>query len=279
MSRQFGVPYKGSKSRIAANIIECLPPAKTFVDLFAGGCAVTHAAMVSRKYEQFIVNDVDGRGVRLFKDAMDGKYKTIPDKWVSREDFFRNRALPTAEQDAYIAICWSFGNDMDTYLYGAEIEEWKHAYHEAVFHRDLSLWKAQGFDAPEIEENDVEKRRLFYQRYIAQCMRGGQEQRLQTIERAMSISDMGGYGKHRYELETAERSSRISIPSIETTIKHPAKFGGGTGFSTKKRLETSERSVFLENAQRGACQELVGSKYRKGDVFFGYGLSRGSPTR
>lgn len=33
----------GSKSKIAADIVATLPPADTFVDLFAGGCAITHA--------------------------------------------------------------------------------------------------------------------------------------------------------------------------------------------------------------------------------------------
>ena len=43
----YGVPYQGSKSRIAKDIIDQLPTGNRFVDLFAGGCAITHAAILS----------------------------------------------------------------------------------------------------------------------------------------------------------------------------------------------------------------------------------------
>ena len=36
---QYGLPYKGSRKKIAAEIVGCLPAAETFVDMFAGGCA------------------------------------------------------------------------------------------------------------------------------------------------------------------------------------------------------------------------------------------------
>ena len=85
---RYGVPYKGSKSRIASKIIDLLPEANTFVDLFAGGCAVTHAAMLSGKYKRFIINDLDGRGTQLFCDSMLGKYSTSRcPEWITREEF------------------------------------------------------------------------------------------------------------------------------------------------------------------------------------------------
>ena len=37
----YGIPYKGSKNKIAENIIAQLPPAKHFYDLFGGGGAMT----------------------------------------------------------------------------------------------------------------------------------------------------------------------------------------------------------------------------------------------
>lgn len=58
-SRSLGIGYMGSKNAIAYNIVEQLPEAETFVDLFAGGCAVTHAAILSGKYRRFILNDIN----------------------------------------------------------------------------------------------------------------------------------------------------------------------------------------------------------------------------
>ena len=53
MSNQktYGLPYMGSKNFIAKWVIDHLPAVDTFVDLFAGGCAVTHATIESGKYK------------------------------------------------------------------------------------------------------------------------------------------------------------------------------------------------------------------------------------
>ena len=39
---RYGLPYKGSKNAIAEWIVNALPDAECFVDLFCGGGAVTH---------------------------------------------------------------------------------------------------------------------------------------------------------------------------------------------------------------------------------------------
>lgn len=44
----YGMPYSGSKNRGAMDIIAILPRARVLVDLFAGGCAITHAALYER---------------------------------------------------------------------------------------------------------------------------------------------------------------------------------------------------------------------------------------
>ena len=45
----YGVPYQGSKQRIAPDIVRMLPSGDVFVDLFAGGCAMTHAALAAEQ--------------------------------------------------------------------------------------------------------------------------------------------------------------------------------------------------------------------------------------
>ena len=37
---KYGILYQGSKNKIAEKIINLLPPADNFYDLFAGGCAI-----------------------------------------------------------------------------------------------------------------------------------------------------------------------------------------------------------------------------------------------
>ena len=128
----YGIPYQGSKNRIAKEIIELLPKGKRFVDLFAGGCAITHAAMLSWKYESFLVNDLYPVGARMFKKALEGEY-TKPEyfRWVSREEFFDKK-----DTDDFIKLCYSFGNNGSSYMYSKKIEPLKKAFHYVVVYDD-----------------------------------------------------------------------------------------------------------------------------------------------
>lgn len=76
----------GSKSKIAKWIVDMLPAAHTWVEPFAGGCAVTHAAILSGKYKRFIINDITD-SAKVFVDAINGKFKNEK-RWISRSDFF-----------------------------------------------------------------------------------------------------------------------------------------------------------------------------------------------
>jgi hypothetical protein len=95
------------------------------VDLFAGGCAVTHAAILSGKFGRFIANDIT-EYPQVFRDAIDGKYRNEC-RWISREDFLRLK-----DDDPYVRLCWSFGNNMKTYMYAPEVERFKKHMH-AIF--------------------------------------------------------------------------------------------------------------------------------------------------
>ena len=104
---RYGLPYKGSKNAIAEWIVEQLPEGEVLVDLFCGGGAITHAAMLSRKWKRFIMNDIDGRLPILFRDCAYGKYNTrTHPEWIDRKTFNERKV-----DDAYIALVWSFKQD------------------------------------------------------------------------------------------------------------------------------------------------------------------------
>ena len=42
---RYGLPYMGSKNKIAEWVLSYLPQADNFYDLFCGGCAITHCAI------------------------------------------------------------------------------------------------------------------------------------------------------------------------------------------------------------------------------------------
>ena len=122
----YGLPYMGSKSKIADWVVSHLPSSNVFVDLFAGGCAITHCAMKHNRWSKYIANDITD-APRLFLDAANGKYRNET-RWISREDFFRLK-----DTDPYVRICWSFGNDQSSYLYAPEVERFKRHLHNMFF--------------------------------------------------------------------------------------------------------------------------------------------------
>ena len=134
---RYGVPYMGSKNSIAKALCEQIPVHgfKHFYDLFAGGCAITHRMLELGNFETYTINDIDGDGIELFLNAIRGEYsKPEYYKWVSREEFEQKKRC-----DAFIKLCWSFGNKGQTYLYGRQIEPWKKALHYAVVYEDYTL--------------------------------------------------------------------------------------------------------------------------------------------
>ena len=130
----YGLPYQGSKNRIARRLVDALPAAPVLYDVFCGGCAVTHAAMFSGKYQRFVINDRRGWLPDAFRKAIRGGY-AHEDRWISREDFERLKST-----DAYAALCFSFGNNARTYMYARPLERYKRALHHAIFWRDFAPW-------------------------------------------------------------------------------------------------------------------------------------------
>ena len=117
----YGLPYQGSKNKIAEFIIGKLPRAEHFYDLFAGGCAITHCALVSGKYNHIHANDIQVKYPQLFYDAAHGKYKN-ESRVITRDEFYMFK-----DKDALVELCWSFGNDRKTYLWDKNIEDVKQA--------------------------------------------------------------------------------------------------------------------------------------------------------
>lgn len=189
---RYGLPYQGSKNSIAKWLISNLPSADTFVDLFCGGGAVTHCAMLSGKWNNFIMNDIDARLPILFKDCVYGKY-TVENRreWVDRETFNRMK-----DKDAYIALVWSFGNNGKNYIYGSDIEKFKKDYHRAVYSNDTSILEKYGYKINPSKLNDVYGRYLEFNRQIKKFARNdlGILSRQIEIERLQSLQSLQSLG-------------------------------------------------------------------------------------
>lgn len=157
MNGRYGVPYMGSKNKLAERIMALLPSAPVLVDLFAGGCAISHAAMLSGKYSSIIANDLDGSGVRMFLECINGaSFDERMRRFVDRDSFFKLN-----NDEWFYKIIFSYASKGDEYLYARETEPLKKALHYARILGDVSLLRAMGFDGDGSKEDCARN----YERY------------------------------------------------------------------------------------------------------------------
>ena len=194
----YGFGYKGSKSQIADKIINFLPQANTLYDLFGGGGAITHCAALSSKYDRVVYND-SGDCAKLFEWAVDGIYKhTDPMRFITREMFFAEK-----DTNPFVKYEWSFGNNGKDYLYGKNIEQYKHCLHNAVVYSDMEgLNQLLSIDVPVFDDvKGLKERRLKYRRLFEGRGRTYQQlQHLQHLERLQRLERL----QHLQHLERLE---------------------------------------------------------------------------
>ncbi len=155
----YGLPYKGSKNKLAPKIFELFPQKKNFYDLFCGGCAMTHYGMLHNKFEKFIINDINPMCPTLFVDAINGKFKNET-RWISREDFLNSN-------EPYVKFVWSFGNNLIGYMYSKEIEPWKKALHYARVFDDFSLFEEMGIKLKTASSSELRKNeKVIREKYV-----------------------------------------------------------------------------------------------------------------
>ena len=204
----------------------------------------------------------------LFIDALNGKYND-ENRWISREDFFRLK-----DTDPYVAIVWSFGNNLRDYLYSKEIEPLKKAIHYAMFFSDYSLGKELGHDLSFIDPiQDLQKRYLAVKLYFNKLghfqqqsfERGGQNQRMQSIEALerlnTNLQNWGGR-KDMPRLETNERLN---------TFRNIIPWKGCQIQSFKKKIHRTSRARRADRTSCIACKTESGSTVcpdiRGGQIF------------
>ncbi len=183
LEKHYGVPYQGNKSRIADIIISLLPSGKRLVDLFGGGGAITHCAILSGKWENFLYNDINPMITNLFMDAVKGKYHD-ENRVITREDF-----IALKDTDPYVKYIWSFGNNGTGYLWGKDIEDIKCQACRVIL------------------SEDIKERRLNYMAFIKML----KEKECKTLERLQSIEHLQALT----QLEALQRLEALQTSNID----------------------------------------------------------------
>ena len=227
----YGLPYQGSKNRIAKRLVDALPPAPVLYDVFCGGCAVTHAALLSGKYSRVVANDINGMIPHAFEKAIRGGFRN-EDRWISREEFRRLYL-----SDPYVAMCFSFGNNLHEYCYARELEPYKRALHYAIFWKDTAPWRelcpetADALKKAVESEQDRHKRRIGAGRAIVTALKTG----LMNGSIDPAVMD-----KPIYRTIRKEKTSGLGIQPAESVER----------LKSLETLENDERLRRLESLER-----------------------------
>ena len=243
---KYGLPYKGSKNKLAERIVSLLPKRTHLIDLFCGGCAVSHAALLRNKYEHIHINDINWMCPTLFIDALNGKYQNET-RWISREDFFRLK-----DTDPYVAVVWSFGNNLRDYLYSKEIEPLKKAIHYAIFFHDYSLGKELGYDLSFIEPIcNIQRRYFAIKRYFSQS----DHSRQQSFEggRILDIAEYRGLRQNQSDWRMPKDGTQ------EPSFKKKKKSTGRTLQRRTSQLHCTDCNTESDNYP---CREIRGGNFQ-----------------
>lgn len=234
----YGVSYIGSKNKIAAEVVYNLPSAPLLIDVFAGGGAITHAALLSHRFSSILANDYDCGALQLFYRASHGliDFEEERKRWVSREDFKRLK-----DTDPIVRYLWSFSNNGINYLYSKEIEPYKRAYHFARNCNDRTEWNAIGLEKFEptrlsIRDHAEEIKDIYIRWWLKHnCYEGEIEALIANLKQDIKL-----------------RKSLESLESLESLQR-------------LQRLQRLERLQSLESLQ--SLQSLTISKADYKDIF------------
>lgn len=242
MQKMYGVPYMGSKNKIAEKIYSAFPTRAGlthFYDLFAGGCAITHKVIEGKKFSDIHVNDIDGKGVTLFRDSMNGKYKDEK-RWISREEFWDNM-----ETDPYIRFCWSFGSKGDSYIYGKPLEPWKKALHFARVMDDKSLLREMGIMGTGSRTDVIRHMDEYRKKYLTWYVNND----------AFSNEDLEYYINHTPKVENAkviQKVEELSLWDTDADLDEPGEdeeISLLVGAGTFENVESLQRLQRLQSLQ------------------------------
>ena len=219
---RYGMPYMGSKNKIAKWVIENLPKKENLYDLFGGGGAITHCACESGKFKHVIYNEYNQLVAKAFDMAIHGKFRN-ENRWISHDEFMEKRRT-----DPYVAICFSFGNNLRCYCYSEKTEKLKKALHYAICFDDFSLLENLGVKLKRKSYGRIEltkqvKELLKLNRLEVQNLEA--LNRLESLERLQSLESLERLQSLDYRRVRIKNNSVIYCdPPYKDTAKYTVDF-------------------------------------------------------
>lgn len=190
MIHKLGIPYMGSKRKLASEILNKITTRHAgitdFYDLFGGGGSISFTAIRDYRFNVHYneLNKHIYSLVKYLKENKDLEHKFY--EWVTREEFHKQISKSNDDADwfsGFVMSCWSFGNSQNSYLYGSEIENIKRLAHQFIVNGCLESMREIGVDIPELLNIDgVQSRRIKFCNHIKKNISLLEDNRLQNLE-------------------------------------------------------------------------------------------------
>lgn len=222
MKKTFGVPYMGGKNVTAENIVSMFPRGRRLLDLFGGGASVTHAALISGRFDQVVYNDLAPLMVDMIRRLQNEPL--APLRFVDRVEFKERYAV-----DPMVFFCWKFPSAKRDYIYGPgkeKLYELVFKLHEdrekgglGEYHFQMALadpqsWAADALEAAGIynftadEVKHAERKILSHSDKIRELLNTSLKEHGQTVAYCASITNAAA--------SRWFQGSQQQVPNIDT---------------------------------------------------------------
>ena len=212
--RPIGLPYIGSKKKIAKKLIEIIKQNfgtdKTVYDLFGGGGAITLECKLQGL--DVVYNDIDPIPGLMIQKILSEDREYLKTLICSREEFFKIREKENKSVDDYLKLLInSFGNDSGSYLYSKKDSEFKYNLAKEIIEKHDCFY---GY-----KQTETFKKVLYETKKITQLKRVQQLGRLAQLENMKVIPSLEIHNKDYKEFSDIKNSIIYLDPPYKDTKK------------------------------------------------------------
>lgn len=212
--RPIGLPYVGSKKKIAKKLIEIIKQNfgtdKTIYDLFGGGGAITLECKLQGL--DVVYNDIDPIPGQMIQKILSEDREYIKTLICGREEFFKIRDKEDKTIDDHLKLLVnSFGNDCKSYLYSKESSDFKYKLAKEIIenHDCFGGYK----------QTETFKKTLYETKKITQLKQVQQLERLAQLENMKVIPSLEIHNKDYKEFSDIKNSIIYLDPPYKDTKK------------------------------------------------------------
>jgi site-specific DNA-adenine methylase len=181
--KPLGLPYQGSKKKVAKKIVEIIKQNfgtdKIVYDIFGGGGAITAECLINGLDVRY--NDHCEFITSAFQKIISSDRDRLKTLIVSREEFFKIREKPNKTLDDEVKLLVnSFGNNRKDYLYAKSFADDKYRLAIEIIAKHGVF---SGYKQTETYRNAARPFYVGWLKRLEQLERLGQLQQLQQLER------------------------------------------------------------------------------------------------